>query len=62
MFSKLAKPCSSPDTWTESCGTDREMAQAQSLYKHAPGDAWSATGGMPVSLSARARLLLRTAA
>jgi hypothetical protein len=22
-----AKPCSSPDTWTEACGTNQEMAQ-----------------------------------
>mmetsp|Transcript_72603 Transcript_72603/g.106416 ORF Transcript_72603/g.106416 Transcript_72603/m.106416 type:complete len:87 (+) Transcript_72603:14-274(+) len=43
-----AKPCSSPDTWTEACGTNQEMAQAHSLYKNAPKDAWGATGGMPV--------------
>ena len=43
-----AKPCSSPDTWTEACGTNQEMAQAESLYKAAPKDAWGATGGMPV--------------
>lgn len=43
-----AKPCSSPDTWTEACGTNQEMAQAQALYKAAPQDAWGSTGGMPV--------------
>ena len=43
-----AKPCSSPDTWTEACGTNQEMAQAQALYKSAPQDAWGSTGGMPV--------------
>ena len=40
---------SSPDTWTEACGTNQEMAQAQALYKAAPQDAWGSTGGMPVS-------------
>jgi hypothetical protein len=48
-----AKPCSSPDTWTEACGTNQEMAQAESLYKHAPKDAWGATGGMPVRIPVR---------
>ena len=48
-----AKPCSSPDTWTEACGTNQEMAQAQALYKNAPKDAWGATGGMPVIAGTR---------